>query len=519
MKSLYNFVLCTFLVSCILPVNKIFSQCGLGKIILNRQGEVDSFSINYPNCHHLLGDLVIRSSAIENLEGLEQIDSIDQTFEIVDNQRLQNLEGLRNLQFVETMIIDADSLITELSGLRNLRNASNALAISNLPKITNLTGLNRLKNTRQFLIYSCKNIQNLIGLDSFETTTTINISANENLDSLLGFVLLVSNSVDHFRIGECPKLRSLIPMPNLSYIYNLHIFNNSSLNNLAGLDSVRENFYFQLENNEQLTDLSALKQLTKVKKYLRIINNEKLEDLGGLVNVDLNNLDSLVIVDNDHLAFCNQTNICSYLSDSSHFARIESNALNCENRAQVESNCTNLKFELLEFNALLQNGKVNLDWISINENNIKSIGLQRMIPNANWEVLESDIKAFNHLAGKNYYQYLDPNPATGLNSYRLIIEDKNGIIEYSKIISIQVINTGTTNYSINQQEGKLQFQFDEGIKSLSLVNLSGISSKFDNLNKQIMEINLLNSIPGWYCYIIQLESGTIIQGKIFISNN
>lgn len=47
-----------------------FGQCPNGTITLSTQAEVDDFSLTFPNCTALLGNLFIDGSSITNFKGL-----------------------------------------------------------------------------------------------------------------------------------------------------------------------------------------------------------------------------------------------------------------------------------------------------------------------------------------------------------------------------------------------------------------------------------------------------------------
>ena len=79
-------------------------------LILSRQGQIDSFAINYPGCHKILGTLIIQeanSGEITRLQGLSQLDSILGGLHIGSwdwakgcigsNSSLSNLNGLNRL--------------------------------------------------------------------------------------------------------------------------------------------------------------------------------------------------------------------------------------------------------------------------------------------------------------------------------------------------------------------------------------------------------------------------------------
>lgn len=93
-------------------------------LFINSQSQIDSFSIQYPNCTELTNQLLINgggNSDISSLTGLSQITSIDGQLLIQGTDLLVNLEGLNNLTtIVDGIAINSNSGLTDISALENL---------------------------------------------------------------------------------------------------------------------------------------------------------------------------------------------------------------------------------------------------------------------------------------------------------------------------------------------------------------------------------------------------------------
>src|SRR5690606_2944469 len=100
----------------LLVSTSLFGQCPTN-LPLVAQAQVDSFSVLYPNCTEISGDLVIQGSAITNLNGLANITSITGNLVINQTSALQNLNGLSGLQSVGGSIGIVQTGLLNLNGL------------------------------------------------------------------------------------------------------------------------------------------------------------------------------------------------------------------------------------------------------------------------------------------------------------------------------------------------------------------------------------------------------------------
>jgi hypothetical protein len=92
-----------------------------------------------------------------------------------------------------------------------------------------------------------------------------------------------------------------------------------------------------------------------------------------------------------------------------------------------------IPLSLLSFTAAYTLQKVNLNWVTTNEANVKNFTVERSEDGRAYTALSS-IKATN-LAGNNNYYFEDLMPLTGSSFYRLKITDNDGRFKYSNIIA------------------------------------------------------------------------------------
>ncbi len=91
-----------------------------------------------------------------------------------------------------------------------------------------------------------------------------------------------------------------------------------------------------------------------------------------------------------------------------------------------------LGIHLLNFTASATNGRAQIGWLTENEADYTNFTVQRSINNGQ---TFTDVTTFTS-AGLGAYSFLDKAPAKGTDQYRLKIQDLNGAITYSKVISL-----------------------------------------------------------------------------------
>ncbi|MCC6815595.1 MAG: T9SS type A sorting domain-containing protein [Saprospiraceae bacterium] len=314
---------------------KIHSQCGPISIVLSNQAQVDSFSINFPQCHRIDGNITISGNDIENLDGLLLIDSIDRRLEISNCPNLYNLYGLRNLTVVQDLHISQCPLIEDLVPFQKLQLASNSLYLYKL-NIKNLKGLEKVYFIRQLHINDLDQLEELVGLDSLKTASTVRIADCGELKSLKG--LRKDIEISQLELVQNNKLEALTEL-DLNTLYLLSIKENPNFNDLKGLSELTTLWFLVLTKNELLKNLSGLDRLKNVNINFRLEQNPLLDDISALKNISSMTLDSVIIVNNKNLEKCHIESVCNFLYIPQSIARIENNGNDCIDRLTVEKNC------------------------------------------------------------------------------------------------------------------------------------------------------------------------------------
>jgi len=227
-----------------------------GNYYFYSQSEIDSFQSDYPNCNHLYGYSLIRGSDITNLSGLEGIIST-MHLNITYCDLLQNIEGLNNVNTISGFLhLWYNDTLNTLSGLENVDSIAGSLLISYNPELPTFTGLQNLKK---------------VGGDLF-------VDANFSLLSLEGLNNLTSVGGQVF-MGYNYSLADLTALISLGSIGgDLTISYNNVLTSLAGLDNIDANSILNLRihNNSSLSNCeveSVCNYLASPGGYLYIANN------------------------------------------------------------------------------------------------------------------------------------------------------------------------------------------------------------------------------------------------------
>ena len=101
-------------------------QCLPQGIHLTTQADIDNFSVNYPGCTVIEGDVCIGgctlqdTSDITNLNGLSQITSIHGRLHIINNPLLTTLDGLVLTSFHDDVFIESNALLISLAAFQQI---------------------------------------------------------------------------------------------------------------------------------------------------------------------------------------------------------------------------------------------------------------------------------------------------------------------------------------------------------------------------------------------------------------
>lgn len=237
------------------------AQCPTN-ILFTRQGQIDSFQINYPGCSDIPGlvgilDFPFLGDTIFNLNGLSSLTSIGGYLEIIGCEYLNSLSGLDNLVSIGGYLSIQTESLADLSALGNLKFIGGNLDLLFSQSLKHLNGLNQLDSLHGRLRISGNGLLSLDGL--------------HNLSFIGGDLWMPSNS-----------MTKLDGLDSLKYVGgNVELFGNNffNLNELDNLTAIGGSL--QIEENDSLTDLSGLDHLATIGGYLSVVGNTLLLDLNG----------------------------------------------------------------------------------------------------------------------------------------------------------------------------------------------------------------------------------------------
>lgn len=233
----------------------------------------------------------IDNPSLIKIEGLNSIAKhISGGLVIVGNDLLNNLDGINQIATIEEYIwITSNPEISNLNWLGNLVSVKKDLRISGLRKLQNFNALSSLESIGGLSVGSCPLLINFEGLQNLNSTIKwLSINNNNSLTSLSGLeninieegiVLTLNNSLSN--------INALTRVTNLTS--SINIYENDALNDLTGLNnllSVGESI--KITSNDNLISLNGFENLLNVSYALEITDNRKLTDFCAIQNLFIN---------------------------------------------------------------------------------------------------------------------------------------------------------------------------------------------------------------------------------------
>ena len=267
--------------------------CLPGVTTFSTQAQIDSFSVNYPGCTIIEGDLIFNESAIYNLHGLSVLTAIEGDLYMEENNWLADFIGFDNLTYIGGDLHLDEPEQESLTGFESLQFVGGDLILNEANDMTNLEGL-----------------QSLVGIDG---SLLITESAFRTLDGMSSLQYVGVN----FIVEEA--------------------YNMVSFGNFPALDSVR--FDLELRDNDSLQSVAGLLGLRYVGGRVEFMQNPMLNTLHGLDSIDHTQMGYLLLEDNDSLSFCSVKSICNYLLDGIGPSDVDFNTTGCNVESEITAIC------------------------------------------------------------------------------------------------------------------------------------------------------------------------------------
>lgn len=268
--------------------------CPPGDVEFNTQAQLDYFILQYPNCTQLSGALeiydTISEDRITNLNALQNITHIEGLTRIMYTE-IENFEGLNNLETTGAGLhISLNGSLVDFQGMENLQEVGGSLTISNCDSLESFDGLQGVTT-----------VYGGITLNSCPLIT--NFEGFDSLTQVVG-----SQSINEMRIYDNNSLTSLDGLENLTTIAtNLRIEHNPLLNSLSALSGITQigadvemqSFELHIQGNPSLQTLDGLENLTTVYGSFSLKTNTGLTSIEALAN--FNRVGYLTISNNNAL--------------------------------------------------------------------------------------------------------------------------------------------------------------------------------------------------------------------------
>jgi len=175
-----------------------------GNYYFTTQDDVDNFTVNYPGCTELEGDVIINGSDITNLAGLSGVTSIGGGLNIWDNPALTSLTGLEGLTSIGGGLgIANNDALTSMIGLENLISIGGNLFIHKNVALNSLIGLENIDGS---------SIDNLTISENNELSTCAVQSICDYLVAPGGYVEIRYNALGCYSIEEVEEACESLPV-------------------------------------------------------------------------------------------------------------------------------------------------------------------------------------------------------------------------------------------------------------------------------------------------------------------
>jgi hypothetical protein len=258
-----------------------------GNAFIDSQEQIDNFRKNYPGCTEIdgtmvligeiynldsligikaiHGDLVINNTSLENLYGINQIDSLEGILSITGNTQMEYIDGFDKIITLNLLNISRNNILQEIHGFSNLRTAKSSISITKNPLL-----------------------ENICALDSLVSCGTINISENITLSKLKAMYPLKETQGD-FLIIDNRNLADLNIAPNVKTVGGKVVLRNILVDSLSVFKKLESCMELVIEVGSSLLYLHPFDSLKTAKNGLNVSSNPSLLQIDGfnsLINSD-----------------------------------------------------------------------------------------------------------------------------------------------------------------------------------------------------------------------------------------
>ena len=312
--------------------------CPPTNFVFERQSQVDSFIILYPNCTELdrlcIGNChhTGPTSDIVNLDSLKNIETINIQLSIQNQDQIQSISGLSQLVEMDGVIeIRNCDRLKSLSGLGNIEVLRNGIflvgndslgTLDHFPAVESTGTITLIDNRSLFDVSGLSSVDSVLGDFHFSSNRLItDLSVFDSIEYIHNALYLRSDSinsnapsfkglkhVEFLTIENNPNLLLLDAFSNLEYAGNISIESNPRLKQIDGFNMLTQFWGLTIDNdsmsilnsfnqvtsagfitfisNPELNQINAFAQLTKMTGDLTVLSCPKLSSFGHLANID-----------------------------------------------------------------------------------------------------------------------------------------------------------------------------------------------------------------------------------------
>ena len=179
-----------------------------------------------------------------------------------------------------------------------------------------------------------------------------------------------------------------------------------------------------------------------------------------------------------------------------------------------------LPVELLKFTARKKDNTAVLDWATSTELNNDFFSIERSSDGINFELIGL-VKGEGTSSSRVDYTFTDRNPQTGINYYRLMQTDFNGVFEYLGINVLEFERKGSAQIfpnPLNGSELTISYEAEKGDElELLVINLAGqkIMNSFVSIEKGYNTISLnMENVPAGIYFVQMISNAGKITRKL-----
>jgi hypothetical protein len=183
-----------------------------------------------------------------------------------------------------------------------------------------------------------------------------------------------------------------------------------------------------------------------------------------------------------------------------------------------------LPITLVDFEAVVNNGAVDLSWTTMLESNSDHFDIERSADGAKWDVIGT-VKAKGNSSLATNYSFTDGNPGAGTLEYRVHGYDKDGRPTLSPVKSVRTTAIASVSVYPNPATSYVNITIPAAETSAVNIRLIGLSGQLlaeknvANAGGTVQTFTVSNYPPGNYLIQVLHSDGTKQVSKVLISRN